>query len=90
MNFLVEPKFSFAHRNRYLEGTDDGQKTPRGQPNFNSYVKKSTCFGIPDAQTDRWTDRETNLVWASLTMFLQINWFLQVKGLAIWHGNEFV
>jgi hypothetical protein len=22
-----------------LEGTDDGQKTPRGYPNFNSYVK---------------------------------------------------
>jgi hypothetical protein len=37
MNFLL------AHRNRFLEGMDDGQKTPRGHPDFNSYVK-ILCF----------------------------------------------
>ncbi len=48
MNFLVESKnFLLAHRNRYLEGMDDGQKTPRGHPDFHSYVKLNV-FHIPD------------------------------------------
>ncbi len=35
---------------------DDGQKTPRGHPDFNSYVKNLLVFGIPDRQTDRQTE----------------------------------
>jgi hypothetical protein len=74
MNFLVEPKFLLAYRNRYLEGTDNGQITPRGHPNFNFYVKnlRVLVFRI-HRRTDRWMDREMfNLVWASLTTFLQV------------------
>jgi hypothetical protein len=29
----------WVRRNRYLEGRNDRQMTPRGYPNFNSYVK---------------------------------------------------
>ncbi len=41
----------------YLEGTDDGQKTPHGHSDFNSYVK-ILCVFI--CRTDRITDGETN------------------------------
>ncbi len=41
---------------------DNGQKTPRGHPDFNSYVKNSTCFHME--QTDEQTDGEINPVWA--------------------------
>ncbi len=38
--FLLNPRnFPLVHRNRYLEGIDDGQKTPCGHPDFHSYVK---------------------------------------------------
>jgi hypothetical protein len=37
--FLLNPIFFLVHRNRYLEGMDDRQKTPRGHPDFHSYVK---------------------------------------------------
>jgi hypothetical protein len=59
MNFLVEPKFLLIHRNRYSEGMDDGQKTPRGHPDLNSYVKILRVF-ITDRHTDRQTDRQTD------------------------------
>ncbi len=36
---------------------DDGQKTPRGHPDFNSYVKILRVFIV---RTDRITDGETN------------------------------
>jgi hypothetical protein len=32
--FLLNLIFFLAHRNRYLEGMDDGQMTPCGYPNF--------------------------------------------------------
>jgi hypothetical protein len=43
---------------------DDGQKTPRGHPDFNSYVKILRVFifktdGQTNRQTDRQTDRQT-------------------------------
>jgi hypothetical protein len=38
---------------------DDGQKTPRGHPDFNSYVKILHVF-----IDNRLTDGEINLVWA--------------------------
>ncbi len=55
--FLLNPNFLLAHRNRYLEGMDDGQKTPRGNPDFNSYVKILRVFIF---QTDGQTDRRQN------------------------------
>jgi hypothetical protein len=45
------------HRNRYSEGIDNGQITPHGYPNFNSYVKNLRFFIF---QTDRQTDTEIN------------------------------
>jgi hypothetical protein len=45
--FLLNPKFLLIHRNTYSEGLDDGQKTPRGHPDFHSYVKINV-FHIPD------------------------------------------
>jgi hypothetical protein len=32
----LNPNFLLVHRNRYSEGMDNGQKTPRGHPDFNS------------------------------------------------------
>jgi hypothetical protein len=55
--FLLNPKFLLVHRNRYLEGMDDRQKTPRGHPDFNSYVKILRVFIF---QTDRRTDEQTD------------------------------
>ncbi len=50
-----------ARRNRYFKGTEDGQMTPLGNPNFNSYIK-NLCFLVfqTDRQTDGQTDREIN------------------------------
>jgi hypothetical protein len=39
---------------------DDGQKTPRGHPEFHSYVKILRVFIFQPLQTDGITDRETN------------------------------
>jgi hypothetical protein len=39
---------------------DDGQKTPRGHPDFHSYMKIPRVFIFQPLQTDRITDRETN------------------------------
>ncbi len=53
--------------NRYSEGMDDGQKTPRGHPDFNSYVKILRDFidnGRTNRQTSRQTDGEINPMWA--------------------------
>jgi hypothetical protein len=57
----MNPNFLLIHRNRYLEGMDDGQKTPRGHPEFNSYVKiLRVLVFITDGRTDGWTDRKTD------------------------------
>jgi hypothetical protein len=53
----LNPNFLLVHRNRYLEGMDDGQKTPRGHPDFISYVKILRVF-ITNGQTDGQTDGE--------------------------------
>ncbi len=51
---------------------DDGQKTSRGHPDFNSYMKILRVFifqmdGRMDKQTDRHTDRQTEkLIWCGL------------------------
>ncbi len=53
---------------------DDGQKIPRGHPDFNSYVKiLRVLVFITDGWMDGWTDSDINPVWASLTMFLQVH-----------------
>jgi hypothetical protein len=65
--FFLNPNFLLVHRNRYSEGMDDGQKTPRGHPDFNSYVKILRVFidnGRTNRQTDGQTDGEINPVWA--------------------------
>ncbi len=49
--FLLNPNFLLVHRNRHSEGMDDGQKTPRGHPDLNSYVKILRVF-ITDRQAD--------------------------------------
>jgi hypothetical protein len=61
--FLLNPNFLLAHRNKYSEGIDDGQKTPRRHPDFNSYVKILRVF-IWNRQTNRQTDGEIDPVWA--------------------------
>ncbi len=51
---MLNPNFLLAHRNKYSEGMEDGQKVPRGLPDFNSYVKILHMFIIQmDGQTDR-------------------------------------
>jgi hypothetical protein len=53
---------------------DDGQKTPHGHPDFDSYMKiQRVLVSITDGWTDGWTDREFNPVWASIVMFLQVH-----------------
>ncbi len=40
---------------------DDGQKTPRGHPNFNSYLKNLRVLVFwMDGRMDGWTDRQTD------------------------------
>ncbi len=51
---------------RYSEGRNDRQMTPRGYPNVNSYGKNLLVLVFQ-------MDREFNPVWASLTMFLQFS-----------------
>jgi hypothetical protein len=41
---VLIPKFVLVHRNRYSEGMDDGQKSPRGHPDFHSYMKIQHVF----------------------------------------------
>jgi hypothetical protein len=53
----MNPTFLLAHRNRYLEEMDDRQKTPRGHPDINSYVKNLHVLVF---QTDGWRDRQTD------------------------------
>ncbi len=52
---MLNPIFLLVHRNRYLEVMDDGQKTPRGHPDFNS-VKILRVFTM-NKQTDRQTEK---------------------------------
>ncbi len=54
---------------------DNGQMTPRGHPDFNSYIKNLRVLVF---RTDGRTDRDINPVWASLTMVLQVK--LTLKG----------
>jgi hypothetical protein len=53
------PQNGRSSRDRYLEGMDNGQMTPCGNPNFNSYV--TNLLFQTDGQTDGQTDREISL-----------------------------
>ncbi len=46
-----------GRRNRYFEGMEDGQMTPPGYPNFNSYVQN---LGFVVFQTNGPTDGLTD------------------------------
>ncbi len=59
--FLLNPNFLLVHQNRYSEGMYVGQKTPRGHPDFNSYVKILRVF-IDNRQTNRQADRQTEII----------------------------
>ena len=48
----LNPNIVLAHRNWYSEGMEDGQKTPRGHPDFDSYMKNQRVFGIPDRRLE--------------------------------------
>ena len=62
---MLNPNFLLVHRNRYSEGINDGQKTPRGHPDFNFYVQNLCVFIFQTVgQTDGLTDTEINPVWA--------------------------
>ena len=56
---MLNPNFLLVHGNRYSEGMDDGQKTPRGHTDFHSCVKILRVFIFQPLQTDGITDRET-------------------------------
>ncbi len=57
----MNPNFLLVLRNRYSGGMDDGQMTPRGNPNINFYVKNLRFLVFQtDGQTDGQTDREIN------------------------------
>jgi hypothetical protein len=64
VTYKLRVKYQMGGRIRFLEGRNDRQMTPRGYPNFSFYVKYLRFFVF-------WMDREINLVWASLTTFLQ-------------------
>jgi hypothetical protein len=44
VTYVHRVQYHMACRNRYLEGTDDGQMAPSGYPNFNSYMKNLLFF----------------------------------------------
>ncbi len=56
---LLNPNFLLVYSNRYLEGMDDGQKTPRGHSDFNSCMKILRVF-IDNRQTNGQTDGDIN------------------------------
>jgi hypothetical protein len=56
----LNPNFFPPHKNRYSEGMDGGQRTPRGHPDFNSYVKILRVLVFrTDGRTDGQTERQT-------------------------------
>jgi hypothetical protein len=52
---ILRIQYMMGRRNRYFKGTEDGQMTPHGYPNFNSCVKNLCVFIF---------DGEINPVWA--------------------------
>ncbi len=65
VTYELRLKYKMGCRNRYSEGRNPRQMTPRGNANLNSYVKNLHELVFQ-------TDREIDPVWASLTTFLQV------------------
>ncbi len=89
----MNPNFLLVHRHRYSEGKDDGQKTPCGHPDFNSYVEIQRVFidnGRTDEQMNRQTDKQTEkytcFAWAGGTFFpvVLLCQFLVLAGNRFW------
>ncbi len=70
----MNPNFLLAHRNRYSEGMNGGQKTPRGHPDFNSYVKILRVFIF---QIDEQKDRDISTLAARGLEALRVNLLLK-------------
>jgi hypothetical protein len=61
VTYVLRVQYKMARRNRYLEGMEDGQMTPCGYPNFNSYIKNLGFLVFrTDGQRDGRTDRQTD------------------------------
>jgi hypothetical protein len=58
VTYVLRVQYKMAHRNRYLEETEDGQITPRGYPNCN-FIVKNLHFLV--FQTDGWTEGWTEI-----------------------------
>ncbi len=54
---LLRVQYMMARRNKYFEWMEDGQMTPRGNPNFNSYDKNLPILVF---QSDGWMDGDNN------------------------------
>jgi hypothetical protein len=76
---------------------DDGQKTPGGHPNFNSYIKNLRVLVFQtdrqtdkQTQTDRQTDGRTDeLTEKLIRVGLHNLWLLQVQPLRVGWRNFF-
>ncbi len=53
LSYLEYNRYMMGCRNMYFEGTEDGEMTPHGYPNFNSYGKNLRVLVFrTDGQTD--------------------------------------
>ncbi len=80
------------HRNRYSKGMDDEQKTPRGHPDFHSYVKIQRVFidnGQTDKKTNVRTDREIHLLRGTIFPVVLLCQFLVLSGNRFWFYKSY-
>jgi hypothetical protein len=63
LQYLEYNRYMMGRRNRYFEGTKDGQMTPPEYPNLNFYIK-NLCILVfqMGRQTDRQTDGDIHLL----------------------------
>ncbi len=52
VTYVLRVQYKMERRKRYLEGTGNGQMTPHGYPNFNSYVKHLLFWYSGDIEGD--------------------------------------
>jgi hypothetical protein len=64
VTYELRVKYKIGRRNRYTEGRNNRQMTPRGYRNFYSYVKNLRVLVFRmDRQTDRQTEKYTCCTW---------------------------